>query len=96
MPDTPEQQGSKGVERRLFLKRAGTVAWAAPLILTVAANRASAVTLPCTPNAGPCTATAECCPGSCCCSTDPINNVGGLCAPIAGANNCTGLMGTCL
>ena len=45
----PEQDAS----RREFLKRAGTVAWATPLVLTLAAGRAGAQAISCgQPGAG--------------------------------------------
>ena len=36
------EPGGAGVARRQFLKQAGTVAWATPLILTLASSRANA------------------------------------------------------
>jgi hypothetical protein len=80
----PEDGGrfdsENGVQRRSFLKGAATVAWAAPVILTLGAGTAAAASpLP----AGPCSAGADCLSG-CCCKT--TGNLTGLCSPVAG--NC--------
>jgi hypothetical protein len=66
---TVEGQGSTGVsiERRRFLRRAATVAWATPTIMTLAASVASAQTPVCS---GPCN-TRDDCPTGCNCSGNP-------------------------
>lgn len=46
----PEQDGS----RREFLRQAGTVAWATPLILTLAAKSAGAQAISCQPAGSGC------------------------------------------
>ena len=82
----PEQ----GVERRKFLKAAATVAWAAPMILTMSARPAGAqVGTSCLPNGGPCDACngMNCCDvdgdpdGGCCCSDPNVPECGGVCNP---------------
>jgi hypothetical protein len=74
----------EGMERRRFLKAAGTIAWATPAILTLTASRAGAQS--CVPHNAPCDACVgvNCCIASgeslpCCCS-DPNSPVcGGTC-----------------
>ncbi|MDQ3952290.1 MAG: hypothetical protein M3279_04905 [Actinomycetota bacterium] len=64
----------EGIERRRFLQAAATVAWAAPAILTLTANRAGAQS--CVPTGSPCFACEgglNCCIAGtdslpCCCS----------------------------
>lgn len=78
--------GREGMERRRFLKSAATVAWAAPAILTLTANRAGAQS--CVPQGAPCDACPtgiNCCiagtdPLPCCCS-DPndVTTCDGVC-----------------
>jgi hypothetical protein len=67
--------------RRDFLKRAGTVAWATPLILTLAAHPASAQAVSCAPAGSGCGSFVEglgCLPTNpavmCCGSCEPIND----------------------
>jgi hypothetical protein len=80
----------QGLERRRFLKGAATVAWAAPMILTMAARPAGAqVGASCLPNGGPCDACTgmNCCDadgpadGGCCCSDPNVPECGGVCTP---------------
>jgi hypothetical protein len=88
---TPEE----GLERRTFLKGAATVAWATPLILTMASRPAAAAS--CLPNGGPCDACAgmNCCDadgpadGGCCCSDPNVEACGGVCT--AADANCTAI-----
>ena len=84
---TPEQ----GLERRRFLKGAATVAWAAPMILTMSARPAGAqVGASCLPNGGPCDACQgmNCCDasgpadGGCCCSDANVEDCPGVCVAV--------------
>ncbi|MDQ3915608.1 MAG: hypothetical protein M3323_09825 [Actinomycetota bacterium] len=74
----------EGMERRRFLKAAGTIAWATPAILTLTANRAGAQS--CVPHNAPCDACAgvNCCIQTgdslpCCCSNPATPDCGGVC-----------------
>ena len=71
--------------RRKFLKQAATAAWATPLVLTLAANRAGAQAISCLPSLTTCGAPVAgggcntagfvaCCPGMSC-----VQVTGGLC-----------------
>jgi hypothetical protein len=68
--------------RREFLKQAGTVAWAAPLILTMAAPSAHAQTS-CIPEGSPCGNVV----GGVCVPAHTLQNCCGTCEP-AGPNFC--------
>jgi hypothetical protein len=86
-------------DRRRFLRGAATVAWATPLILTVSASSAAAVTVPCTPNGVACgDIPTTCCAGNCCCTSQDFP--AGVCAPILAGNTCgvaaTPAEGTCM
>lgn len=78
----------EGMERRRFLKAAGTVAWATPAILTLMASPAGAVS--CVPHNAPCDACVgvNCCVQSgdsvpCCCSDPNSSDCGGVCRTAA-------------
>ena len=72
-------------DRREFLKKAGTVAWATPFILTLASSRANAQS--CAPAGSPCgtfvPALNQCVPTNaviCCGSCEPVNDDFCFCA----------------
>jgi hypothetical protein len=67
------QSDSGELDRRRFLRRAATVAWATPLVLTLGASAAQAQVSPgaCLgatgrPDGCPCFATSQCAGGCCC------------------------------
>ena len=70
----------RGPDRREFLKRAGAVAWATPLILTLAADRAGAQVLSCAPVGSGCgtwsTPLNACIPIGTVCCNDCVRGTG--------------------
>lgn len=58
-------------DRRRFLKRAGTAAWATPFVLTLSASRAGAQAASCLPNGSQCGVTVANSPGICTGGTTP-------------------------
>jgi hypothetical protein len=71
----------EGPSRRDFLKKAGTVAWATPLVLTLAASSAGAQVLSCAPTGAGCgtwsTPLNECIPtGPVLCCNDCVRGTG--------------------
>jgi len=79
-----ELNRDESIDRRRFLRRAGTVAWSTPVIMTVLASRAGAQ--PCGQLGGPCSPTTPrpCCPGLICCSAATTRV--GTCRKLAGAD----------
>ena len=55
MGDSSTSNDVQAIDRRKFLRRAGTVAWAAPLIVSMTVNPANAQTATCVPGGRPCT-----------------------------------------
>ena len=70
-----------GVERRDFLRKAGTVAWATPLILTLSASGAGAQALSCYPKDYSCgtwdAVEGNCTIVFCCVDCEPVEEVHG-------------------
>jgi hypothetical protein len=79
MRDTKE---SPAMDRRSFLRRAAMVAWATPVLLTLAQSRAGAQTT-CVPCGGPCMFAGMPCCGGCVCVTPD-----GAPAPPARCDDC--------
>jgi hypothetical protein len=97
-----ELNRDESIDRRRFLRRAGTVAWSTPVIMTVLASRAGAQA--CGSLAQPCSPTTPrpCCSGLICCSA--ANTQVGTCRNPAGTacqenveccQNCSGNPKTC-
>lgn len=95
------RQQSTALDRRRFIKGAATVAWAAPVVLTLGASAAHAQ-LPAVspaqclgssgrPEGCPCTTAGQCADG-CCCTLD-VTAPGGGCTS---ASNCDDLGGACI
>jgi hypothetical protein len=68
-----ERESSAGFDRRRFIKGAATVAWATPLVLSLAGTAHAQVPSPggCLGSTGrpefcPCTTSAQCAQGCCC------------------------------
>lgn len=78
MTDEPCDPSDEGVERRKFIKGAATVAWASPLILTMAAKPAGAQEMSCIAVGMLCDA----CVGLPCCDEDGIPDGGCCCSPL--------------
>jgi hypothetical protein len=78
MTQLGELNRDESIDRRRFLRRAGTVAWSTPVIMTVLASRAGAQ--PCLVKGQGCSPTTpgECCTGLICCS-DPNSSQLGTC-----------------
>jgi hypothetical protein len=86
-----ELNRDESIDRRRFLRRAGTVAWSTPVIMTVLASRAGAQA--CGSLAQPCSPTTPrpCCTGLICCGA--ANTHVGTCrnpenTPCTDANEC--------
>jgi hypothetical protein len=84
MEGKAETQSQARIDRRSFLRRAATVAWATPIISTVALSRAAAAVtcVPC--NAEPpfeeCVISGMPCCGDCSCQCHPLLAAGtGIC-----------------
>ncbi len=82
-----DQAATEAIERRRFLKRAGTVVWATPVILTLIPDPVAGQSAPgCVPQGAPCDACVgvNCCiagsdPLPCCCSDPNDPTCAGVC-----------------
>ena len=87
MTKEPGSLTNNALARRQFLKRAATVTWATPLVLTMSARHAGAQALSCIPPGTPCNACEgmKCCavaggnPDGCCCSPVEVPRCEGVC-----------------
>ena len=92
MTQLDEVNSDQTIDRRRFLRRAGTVAWSTPVIMSVLASRAGAQV--CGTKGQVCSPTTPrpCCTGLRCCNANNSSNLG-TCrqepgTPCANADDC--------
>ena len=82
MTQLGELNRDESIDRRRFLRRAGTVAWSTPVIMTVLASRAGAQTCLGLGVACSLTSPPPCCEPNLCCPTGTVN--AGSCRRLTG------------